>query len=391
MGGKFLLIIACVQAIEPQHISEFGAFSAYISIAIYIAGFDLYIGSARLFGEHTRFIHRLGIQFVLYIFITLGVLVVSSLVFNNLFSLVSFELLVLIILIDFISQELLRFLLSIGRFLKSSYVFFFKSGFWCYVSSFLLINSHIDSVQGILICWATSSAFSIMLALFFARDKVEFLKVKPRFKLKEISEIFGGQVLIFSSSLSFLMLTNMDKLFINTFPNKQLSAAYVFYASLTGAVITLIYTGLINPYFKSFSSMESNILAKVALLKGFAYKSIIFCLVSILGIFIIVEVLTKFLAKEYINEYSHLLLFFFLFVFLHTISLIPHFFLYIHKKDREIAISSVVTLVSTFLLMLVASYYKSHEGVILSLITGMLIMVFSKSLFCINVAKNERI
>lgn len=390
MGGKFVLIIFAVKFLSPDDVSEYGALISFISLAIYFFGFDLYISTARLYGNECDFKHSIAVQYSCYIILFFILVGVTLFFFESVFAKISLYLLFFLIVIEFLAQEIVRFLLSIGLYIKSSMVFFIKSGSWCYIAAILIYFEIIKDLDGVIIVWIFSCILSILLGSYFVKNYSNYLICKPYFELKELYCRFKSQSIIFISSLSFLLVTNMDKIVINTFQDKEKSAAYVLFSSITGAIITLIYAGLINPFFKGFSSSDLSVKRKVELLKSFAFKSLILFLFIVSFVIVLSEHLLFYLKKESYLDFFYILYFLCIFSFLHTLSLIPHFFLYIHKRDNEIAISSALSLMATSVLMYKSFYEKSHLMVIMSLIVGVIFMLFSKVFFSFRLRNDEK-
>ncbi len=382
MLGKFLLIFVMAASMSTNSIAEYGSLTSFIVMATYITGFDFYIGYSRLgtTKEKNKFnLIRLltNLIFSIPIFIFL-------IFFSELIGQTQIFIYIAIYIFSFIAQEFYRILIADGKFVTSNVVFFLRSGLWCFISATFIYYTNHDSIyylKFILLSWLISEALCCMvfaIYLFFLNS--EYLKIKS-FTLFMYKDVIKNQLIIFSSSLCILMINSFDKFFLNAYTDdKDFVSAYYLNSIVANSILIIIYTSLINPRFRNFTTSHFTDKQKNEVMRQFSIQCLTVGFLFSAAFYLLFDQLTNFLGRSYLEDNSFLKLPFTILIILNVINLIPHYYLFIHRKDRDIANISIFTVFFILIMMFFLPTYLGSMGVLVSLIIGMVFMILYKAI-----------
>ena len=382
MLGKFLLIFVMAASMSTNSIAEYGSLTSFIVMATYVTGFDFYIGYSRLGTsiEKNKFnLIRLLTNFIFSIPIFIFLIFFSELIGET-----QICIYIAIYFFAFIAQEFYRILIADGKFITSNVIFFLRSGLWCFISAIYINYTNHDSsyyLKFILLSWLISEALCCMVfVIYLYFINTEYLKVKS-FNLYMYKDVIRNQSIIFSSSLCILMINSFDKFFLNAYTdNKDFVSAYYINSIVANSILTIIYTSLINPRFKNFTTSNYTNKQKNEVLKKFSIQCLTVGFLFSTSFYFLFDQLANFLGRSYLEDNSFLKLPFTILIILNVINLIPHYYLFIYRKDRDIANISIFTAIFTLIMMFFLPSYLGSMGVLISLITGMIFMILYKAI-----------
>lgn len=377
MVGKFSFLFIAAKTLTAEDISLFGGISSLILVGSYLVTSDLYIGATRCYlsGNKEYKIH-LSNQFI-YSLITCITLLILIFVMKLVDSAKIFLILSLLIIIETVLQEIYRWLIACGDYKSANLLFFIKAGSWCYASTLLIYIGVIESLSDVFYIWGVGLCLGLMYAIGKIKNyfDIHSAVLTPSFSLFRKS--FYSNAIVFLSSISFLLIGNADKLFLGLYAEGEISASYILFSSITGSVMTIIFSGVINPYYaKIVISFENNKIFPI-IFKIFI-SSILVCIFSFALIYLTVDWLLYFINKVYFTENKVVLYWLMLSVCFSVLSLGPHYYLFAQKSDKLIAACSLLTLLTLLLLMF--SLYENYSvfGVIYSVVISSFVAFASK-------------
>lgn len=386
--SKFLLLGYLVKILTLEDYGSFQLMSYFIMISTTIFGLEYYNISNRdivkaskkdeIYTNHLNFFYTLSPLVCL-----VQILVFLSLFPKELISLGNILLLLTIGVMDYLSQEVYRYLMINKLYRKGNIQLIYKSLFFI-----LLI--------GLYQLFFTELDFNILLrilllsyAILFFFVYTVFSKHLHQFSLKDFQILRFGELKKTVLALSpFLMLIFFIKgiEFVDKFLiGKQLGLAetgiYSFLFSMASVLGVFVISGFYIIYlpqliesFKNNKNSFKKVFLKFSLLI-FGSSLVLAVLIVFISpyVFILIE---KDIMLEHMNL-LHLLLFGFV---LHNISLIPHVFLYVCHDEKRISLIMGCAFVVNLTLNLILIPDLGINGAAYSFVATYLVILLFKSI-----------
>lgn len=213
MAGKFIFLVVAAKNLSATELSLFGGVSSLVLISSYIISSDMYIRATRDYlSADSSYKVLLSNQFLysltLLFFLMVGIYFLSPKQIAQ-FSLI----LGFLIILETILQEVYRWLIACGDFKNANFIFFVKTGGWCFLSVLLMLVGFEITLNVVLLLWC----LFLILGLCYGFNKISIffdvknIKLTPSMLVFKTS--FLNNLIVFSSSLSFLCIGNVDKFF----------------------------------------------------------------------------------------------------------------------------------------------------------------------------------
>jgi hypothetical protein len=148
--------------------------------------------------------------------------------------------------------------------------------------------------------------------------------------------------------LVLLLFAGLDRVLLSTSAESGYVAAYVLFGSLYGAVLTIIYSGLVNPFFSGLADKSVPLEEKRRVLRRFGLAAIGVAVVALASLRVAVTSLLDWLGREEYIGMGYLQSYFIAFVLISVLGLIPHFALFARRRDRSIALAALAATVVFF-------------------------------------------
>jgi O-antigen/teichoic acid export membrane protein len=341
MVFKFLFLIVAAKKLSPVEIADFGTTNASILLLTYFLGLDLYIATSRKIGMGGREYHSLLSNQIVacsVFFLVVAAVLISSAPAKV--PTVPIGLFLALLLLELVSQEFYRLNVSHGDYMIANILFFTKSGLWTGLATLGILAGWLQTIEQILLLWLIGVGAACAYGYRSVRSYTKGFLFCPSLSTF-LSEIKKNS-LIFSSSVSLVVLGNFDKIFLSSIGDAETVAAYVFYASLGGAAMTLIYSGVVNPNYSKIVDPEntSESIRKTILSIAISVTGLLLC--AFLMLAILIDPLLEAIGQTYLSNEKGLLVIVGIGVLFNAIGLIPHFFLLASESDKQIALASIM-------------------------------------------------
>ncbi|MDK2375913.1 lipopolysaccharide biosynthesis protein [Serratia fonticola] len=393
LASKFLLVIFLARYFSIDVMGQYALFTASVSYALFIVGLDFYTFSSReiLSSNDSKIQAKLiRDQFVFYLISYVFVFPLLLIIFfyKLLPSSFIFWFYTLLIL-EHISQELVRLLVVMKKNVLANLVYFIRAGSWVYISigiMFFYVPGR--SLDFILLSWSIGGAVSILISLYGLRSLSVF---KLESSINWIWMLQGIRValpLLFGT-LSLRAIYTADRYILQWFDSTSSVGIYGFYSSFSSALLAFIDATVVMQYyprvvenFKCGNLEAYNIISKEFL------RSIVFmgAFISIC-LAVLMNVLPFFIGKP---EYSNSIGVFYILLsgaFVFAISLVPHYQLYAQGRDFELILSSFMAFIGAIFSMFILGMYFGMPGVALGQFIGLVILAVSKYI-CVLYGRN---
>ena len=379
---KFVFMLVAAKYLAARDVALFGATNSFVLLAIYLLGLDLYIATSRSIHHDRRAFWRLLSNQVIVITTFSAIFVVVLISFPRLANGISVWLIVPLALVELASQEFYRLQISHGDYIKANVLFFIKTGLWSGLSAAAIYLGYITTIEQVIGIWIFGSLAACLYGWVSVRIYVRSFVFSPNTAgfLRDLR----NNVYIFSSSVTLVLMGNMDKVFLGSTGLHEAAAAYVFYASLAGAVMTLIYSGVVNPNYSKLVKADRDEQSIRAIVRQIALS--VLGLLALLGLalFIGLDPLLNLIGRPYLMSEKGLLGLLMISVAFNAAGLIPHFYLLGHKRDKLIAIASLAGVLWHLATLFPFFLVLGARGVALSVASGFAIMLVSKTLFALK-------
>lgn len=350
--SKFVLLVYIARYLTPADLGVFGLMAVTIAISLYILGFDFYVFNTR---EILACDPRLRCS-----------LIRDQMVFHGLIYLVMLPLLLALfaggllqwqyvgwfyglLVLEHISQESIRLLITLSRPTMASTVLLVRSGLWVYaVIGVATLSNNFRTIEFVWAMWIMGSLSSILLSAYALRDLDWRTAFDSAINWKWVKRGTRGALPFFGATVALLGVQYTDRYFLQSYHGEATVGIYTFYANIANMVHVFVYTAFIMTVFPKlvsayqegrftefqalYRSMNKKILVGTGVLVGLAALGIWPALILV--------------GKEAYSEYLGVFWIMLGTISLLTVSYIPHYALYVRKEDRAIAISSVIALAS---------------------------------------------
>jgi O-antigen/teichoic acid export membrane protein len=380
--SKYLLIFYIIGKGGVGVYGKYGYLVTIVSFSVYFLGLDYYTFTTRKIIESEN--KKVVISEAFSLYIILFSITIPFLVLLGYFGIIEIDnsLFFFILLFEYFSQEFYRILISLLKPISANILVLIKNLFFAiivYLSFQINTNGFLNDYDKILVLWFISVFFASLYGYFEISKKVGV--IFPKFSNMNFNEMKPGlstSLIFFLGTLSYQSVISLDKIFLKRIVTDEQLGKYIFLWNLIFMLITIIEVGLVGQFLPLILSEKSS--GKEYKLKISIFNKMILG-ISIFFFFffsLTIKPLLGLLNKENLLLNSQIIIFISISIFFQSISIIPHYNLYIHKKDKEILKSHLFS----FFLFLIFSLITYRYMTMITVSVGM--VLFSLSLFFIK-------
>jgi O-antigen/teichoic acid export membrane protein len=351
LGSKFILLLFVASNMSPEDLGVFGLMSVTIAVSLYVVGMDYYAFNAReiLARTEDEYAPLIRDQIVFHVIAYIVALPLLLSVF--LFGLISWKYLgwfYMLVVVEHLSQESGRLLITLSRPTAAGIVLLVRSGIWVYVViAAAAMSAGAWSLDFIWSVWFVGAFSSIALTAFVLRHLPWRRVLSVSVDWSRLKLGFRGSLPFLGATLALLGVQYADRYFIQVFHGEAMVGIYTFYANIANMVQVFVFTGIIMIlYPKIISAYQRNhdreygvLMRKLSL--GVVAGVAVLSAVAAAGI----RPALYLVGKEAFA--SRLPIFWIMLgaVALLTLSYIPHYGLYVRRKDKTIIGTAIAALV----------------------------------------------
>ncbi|TFH00432.1 MAG: hypothetical protein E4H13_07510 [Calditrichales bacterium] len=361
VAGRFLILIGIGRFFSTEDFGIYGLFHSTVMLALYFIGFDFYTFNTReiIARAPTSRLSIIRDQFVFHMvsYVVIGPLLL--LIFYQEIIPVSYLLwFYLILIMEHVSQELIRIFTALKQSVFANFITFFKSGIWVYALWVVWLkgNNSIYQLDQVWLAWSLGLLLAVLLsAIYLSRLNLGSIRGIP----VNWSWIWNGlkiSIPFFISTIAYKIIEFSNRYFIDYFNSKTEVGIFTFYFGIANLINIVVFTGVIMVLYPTMYEIYlkneiENFRKKV---KQFTLLVIGSSLLMGLLLVLIIPLLLALIGKEsmYISHLDTYYLLILANVIL-NISLIPHYLMYIRKKDMQIMIVTLIGALANIVLNLV--------------------------------------
>lgn len=368
--SKFLLVFVMAKYLPPSILGMYGLLVVTIAYSMYPLGFEFYTFSSRelvqtdIRERAQKLKNQASLHLVLYVFIMPFLLL---LFYYGLLPWSLAPFFFLLVALEHLNQEAMRLLIALQYQLISSVALFFRQGIWALIFVVLMfLYPEFRKLEYLLIGWIIGGFFALCLS---ASVLLKISETQWRsLKKTEWDWVWNGvrvALPLFVATLSLNFITTADRYWFADLQGDNNLGAYVFYISITSAMVTFMDAGIFSflyPKLLTYNAQNNKLRFVVTIRNMFLQVTAISVLFIMISIFLS-EWFFSILGE---SVYTRNIGIFYVLVFmvlLQVFGYIPHYGLYAKGQDKQIVISSVVSVPLFILSVYLIAQYNSMYAI----------------------------
>lgn len=353
LGAKFLLLLALARRLTPADVGLYGVIAGTIFIAIYVLGFDYYVYNTREIvarDEHER-APLVRDQLVFHL---LGYAITLPLLLGVFWGgLVPWRYAVFFFCIlvgDHLANEGYRMLVAVSRSVEANVLLFVRSGAWVYAAVLgLMFWGRARSLGWVLGIWSLGVIASVLLAAHYLRTFEWDATRRVPVAWGAIRRTALGSVPFFVGSLSMRGVEYADRYFVQHYRGNASVGVYTFFYSIATVVQVFVITGVIEViYPKALHAYQRQRWDEYGVrMKQMTYGALALAAAGALVIALAIVPMLRLVRNPAYGEHLPVLWLLLAGAAVGAIGYIPHYALYIRRRDRQLLIANVAGLVTS--------------------------------------------
>lgn len=386
LGSKFVLIFVLAKLLEPAEVGLYGLLTVTIAYVMMALGFDFYSYATRALinTERCEWSALLRDQGVFYGITYAVTLPLSLFIFWFGFlpwslALWFFPLLVL----EHVAQEFNRLLVAMSEPLWASIVLFVRQGSWSIVAAvWMWLMPDQRNLDFVFAAWAIGG----LLACLIAAARLRGLERAPLRRAIDWSWIKRGVLIAIPfvfATLSLRALYTLDRYWIEAISGLDVLAVYVLYMGIANVIMTFldasVFTFIYPALIAAAGKRDQATFDKH--MQCLTRQTIVTTLGLSLAVILLAKPLLAWLHKPVYNQYFSLLYWTVLATALSAISMIPHYGLYAHHRDRPIIFSHLASLPVFAISVYFLNTVLREAAIPAAMAISFLFLLFTKTMF----------
>jgi len=385
--SKFILIVCISKYLSTSELGIYGLFVTTIVLSMYFLGLDFYTFNTReiLSKPNNERLPLIRDQFIFHLTMYVIILpLLSMVIIKGIIPLKYAIWFYLILIFEHLSQEFYRLYTVLSKPLFANFVLFLRSGLWVYFVVYLWIfqPENPKNLSIIWVSWSLGAFLSIIISLFVLKKQnlgsVTNVPINWRWIKKgvKVSSPF------FIGTLAYKIMEFAGRYAIDFFATKKDVGIYTFFGSVANVINVIVFTAIVMVYYPKLVEFykKDNQRYKIYLRK-FSYFIIILSLTSAIAAIILIKPALVFMGKD--EFYNNISVFYILVIanIVLNVSLIPHYILYVKKKDLVIMYSTISGVILNIALNVLLIPRLGIQGAGWAILLSFAVMGFIKSMY----------
>ena len=382
--ARFFLIILLTKFLTVSEVADYGIFTAILAYLLYLIGLDFYIFSHREviklgLSKSGKIIKlQLFTNFFMFLICSLCFYVFNFLLDWNLFINILF---LPLLLLEYLNQEISRFLIVLGRPVVSTVLTFIRQALWVlFIGALFYFDQDFATLELALSAWLISGILALLLGIKAIID-FNIGGWSETVSIKLLKRGIAISVFMLLGTLALRGVQTFDRLTIESFNDDIFLASYVLAFGIASILPVIIDSGLLvfsyprlievvqNGDFEAVIKIERNLFSSIFVV------IIFFSIFSMFSIAPFLNILGKPEYMQSLEVFPYLLLAF----VIYALGLTSHYALYARRLDAALVSSQLCGLIVFVMVTLLLSGSLGPRAVL----WGMIIS-FS-SITCIKV------
>ena len=385
--SKFILLLYIASYLTPEELGIYGLVSVSIAISLYLLGMDFYTFNTREIISHTQESCTPLIRDQLVFHGLVYLIVLPLLLVLFVFKFIAWQYagwFYVLLILEHLSQESHRLLITLSRPTMANTVLFFRSGIWVYaVIATGYFYTDVRTLQFIWSLWCLGALLCVSMTAISLRR----LSWREAFSVSVnwgwLRKGFMGALPFFGATAALLGVQYADRFFIQTYHGEAMVGFYTFYANIANVIQTFVFTGVIAILYPqvidSFQKRKYDDYRQ--LMRKLITGVFIGATVLAVGLALAIGPLLKLVKKPVYAEHLPVFWILIVAVSLLVFSFIPHYGLFVRHKDKQIFFSTVIAVIVSLTLNFFLVPRFGITGAAYSCLTGYSLLLLLKLAF----------
>lgn len=391
---RFLFIFILAKYVEPSVVGIYGLFTAAIGYSLYLVGLDFYTYTTReiLISERsvwgTYLKGQIYLSLILYILLFI---IILPFIFKGYVKTSVVYWFVPILLFEHLNQEISRLLIALSKQTVASINLFLRQGIWALVAvAIMVFDEDARHIELIFSLWLISGIFAAISGSCFIY-KLQFGGWSGCVDISWIKKGIKTSAYFLMATLALRGVQTFDRYWLESLTDLNAVGAYILFVGVAGTAMTFLDAGVYSfSYPKLISAHNcSNKVEFDRVLKSMSLLTVAFIAIFIGVSLVLLPYLLDWIGQDVYIKYSDLYIWVLLATVFNALSMIPHYALYAHRKDKAIVFahcaSAFVFVASTVILI----YWDKEHAVPLGVAAAFAFIFLFKSWVYIKQVKNS--
>lgn len=351
LAGKFLVLLAIARYLPPDQVGVWGLMNVTITISLYFLGLDFYTFNTReiLALEAPQRTPLIRDQIIFHGLVYVIVLPALLTVFAA--GVIPWKYAVwfyLLLVLEHLSQEATRILITLSRPTLANLVVFLRSGIWTYaVIGIISAAGDARRLPVVWMGWAVGAIISIAVAAAALRRLPWEASRRVGVNWTWMRRGVVVALPFFVATLSFTGIQYVDRYFLQLYRGEAMVGVYTFYTGIANVIQTFIFSGVIMvlypPVIAAYQRGEfpryRQLMRKMTF--GVAGGLIVLTTLALILIKPVLHLIDQPTYEQHFSVFFIILIS----VGLTTLSYLPHYALYVKHRDLAIIAATVTGLI----------------------------------------------
>jgi O-antigen/teichoic acid export membrane protein len=351
LASKFVLMVFLAKYETPEDLGIYGLMTVTISISLYLLGMDFYVYNTReiLARNERKCLPLIRDQFVFHCATYLGILPLLLGVFvAGMLSWKFAAWFYVLLILEHLSQEAGRILITLSQSVMANVVMFLRTGAWVYaVIAIGFLDGKSLSLSTIWLGWIAGVSLSLCLAAYTLRNLPWRTVLTIPVDWNWIRRGTKVALPFLAASMSLLGVQYADRYFLQANYGPSVVGVYLFYASLANVMQVFIFTGVTMILYPRLVAayQKGDLRVYRARMVRFAWTVAIAVTVMSAAALALIRPALGIIGKDVYSAQISIFAIMILSTAVICLAEIPHYALYVRRKDRLIVGSTVTALV----------------------------------------------
>lgn len=353
LGAKFLLLLALARQLTPADVGLYGVIAGTIFIAVYVLGLDYYVYNTREIvarEEHERAplirdqlaFHLLGYAVLLPVL--LGVF------WRGLVPWRYAAFFFCILVGEHLANEAYRLLVTLTRSVEANILLFLKNGAWVYgVLVAFVVSDRARSLDAVLAGWCVGVIASVALSAFYIRDLGWRHAWPVPVAWGSIRRTALGSLPFFGGSLAMRGVEYSDRYFVQHYAGNASVGVYTFFYSIASVTQSFVITGVLEVFYpRALHAYQRRQRGEYsAHMKQMTLGAIGMAVVGVLLAAGAIFPMLRLVHNPLYGQHLAVLWLLLVSAVLSVAGYIPHYALYIRRRDQALLVANVLGLATS--------------------------------------------
>ncbi|WP_341992966.1 hypothetical protein [Morganella morganii] len=391
---RFLFIFFLAKYVEPSVVGIYGLFTAAIGYSLYLVGLDFYTYTTReilksksdIWGRYLKSQFYLSsILYVLLFIVSLPFILNGVVEFSILYWFVP------ILFLEHVNQELFRLLIALSKQTVASICLFIRQGTWALAAvGIMVLNESARYIELVFSLWLIAGVIAAIFGAYVIYS-LQFGGWVDRVDIGWIKTGIKTSTFFLVATLAVRGVQTFDRYWLEALADLDVVGAYILFVGVAGTAMTFLDAGVFSFAYPKLinTNNQSNKIEFDRIIKKMSLLTVGFIAIFIGVSLVLLPYLLDWIGRDVYLKYTNLYIWVLLATIFNALSMIPHYALYAHCKDKAIVLSHCSSAFVFFASTTIFIYWDKELAVPLGVVVAFAFIFLFKTWFYIKQVKNS--